>query len=153
GPNESRNAASPQHTLIMCSGFPARFESAVGHHNSVSYVKGPGALSLEPAGFVPVISARSDFELIVCAMDVSMVNEVYAELDRRPRGELRCRTNFQDPAAQQLMKLLFADSAEGYPAGRLYTDHLIHALAYRFLVIGSEADPHTAVKQVSPLPR
>ena len=119
----------------------------------MSYVRAPGALSLEPAGFSPVMSARSDFELIVCAMDVSLVNEVYAELDRRPEGELRCRTNFQDPATQQLMKLLFADSADGYPAGRLYTDHLIHALAYRFLFIGREGAPQSTVKQVSPLPR
>ena len=152
-PNESRNAASPQHTLVMCSGFPARFESVVGHHNSVSYMKAPGAISLEPAGVVPVMSARSDFELLVCTMDVSLVNEVHAELDRRPEGELRCRTNFEDAATQQLMKLLFADSADGYPASKLYTDHLIHALACRFLVMGRERDPQSTVKRASPLPR
>jgi AraC family transcriptional regulator len=152
-PNESRNAGSPQHMLAMCSSFPARFESVVGHHNLVSHVQAPGALSLVPAGVVPVMSARSDFELIVCAMDVSLVNEVDAELDRRPEGELRFRTNFEDPAAQQLMKLLLADYADGYPAGRLYTDHLIQALVYRFLVIGREGDPQSTVKQVSPLPR
>jgi AraC family transcriptional regulator len=152
GPSESRNAASPQHTLVMCSNFPARFESVVGHHNSVSYVKAPGAISLEPAGVIPVMSARSDFELLVCTMDVSLVNEVHAELDRRPEGELRCRTNFEDTATQQLMKLLFDDSADGYPAGKLYTDHLIHALACRFLVIGRERDPQSTVKRASPLP-
>jgi AraC family transcriptional regulator len=152
-PNESRNAPSPQPTLVMGYSFPARFERAVGHHNSVSYVRAPGALSLEPAGVVPVMSARSDFELIVCAMDVSLVNDVHAELDRRPKGELRCRTNFEDPATQQLLKLLFADSTDGYPADRLYTDHLIHAIVYRFLVIAREDDPPTTVKQVSPLPK
>ena len=153
GPNESRDAAAPQHFLAMCSSFPARFEGAVGHDNSVSYVEAPGALNLVPAGVVPLMSARSDFDLIVCALDVSLVDEVQAELDRRLKSELRFRANFEDPAAQQLMQLLFADSADGHPAGKLYTDHLIHALAYRFLVIGSEGDPHSAVKQVSPLPR
>jgi AraC family transcriptional regulator len=153
GPNESRNAVSPQHTLVMGSSFPARFERTVGNHNSVTYVRAPGALTLEPAGVIPVISARSDFENIVCAMDVSLVNEVHVELDRRPEGELRCRTNFEDSAAHQLMKLLFTDFADGYPAGRLYTDHLIHALAYRFLVIGREDAPSSAVKLVSPLPK
>src|SRR5262249_38230359 len=69
GPNEGPSAASPQHILTMCSRFPARFERAVGHHNSMSYVKAPGALSLVPAGVCPVMSARSDFELIVCALD------------------------------------------------------------------------------------
>lgn len=152
-PNEGPNAASPQHILTMCSRFPARFETAVGSHNSVSYVKAPGALSLFPAGVCPVIRARSDFELIVCAMDASLVNEVHAELDRRPESELRFRTDVEDPAAQQLMKLLFADLADGYPAGRLYTDHVIHALVYRFLFIGREGAPQNTAKQVSPLPR
>jgi AraC family transcriptional regulator len=151
-PNQGRDAASPQHILAMCSGFPARFEHAVGHH-SVSYVKAPGALSLVPAGVIPVMSARSEFELVVCALDASLVNEVHAELDRRPEGELRFRINFEDPATQHLMRLLFADCEDGYPAGRLYTDHLIHALAYRFLVIGREDDPQSTVKQVSPLPK
>ena len=153
GPNGGRNAASPQHFLTMCSRFPARFEIAVGSHNPVSFVKAPGALHLVPAGVCPVIRARSDYELIVCAMDASLVNEVHAELDRRPESELRLRTHFEDPAAQQLMKLLLADLEDGYPAGRLYTDHLIHALAYRFLVIGREGDPQSTVRQASPLPR
>ena len=29
GPNEGRNTASPQHFLTMCSGLPARFDTAV----------------------------------------------------------------------------------------------------------------------------
>src|SRR5262249_45444505 len=120
---------------------------------SAPFVKVPGTLSLVPAGVVPVWTARSDFELTVCAIDVSLVNEVHAELDKRPEGELRFRSNFEDPATQQLMKLLFADSVDGYPAGRLYTDHLIHALVCRFLAIGREGDLPSTVKQVSPLPR
>jgi AraC family transcriptional regulator len=151
-PNEGPNAASPQHILTMCS-RPARFEKAVGSNNSVSYVKASGTLSLVPAGVFPVIRARSDFELVVCAMDFTLVNDVHAEMDKQPRSELRLRAAFEDPAAQQLMKLLFADLADGYPAGRFYTEHLIHALAYRFLFIGREDTPQSTVKQVSPLPR
>ena len=150
GPNEGPNAASPQHILTMGYRFPARFEAAVGSHNSVSYVKAPGALSLVPAGVCPVIRARSDFELIICAMDASLVNAVHAELDRRP--EIEFRLNFEDLAAQQLMKLLFDDLADGHSEGRFYTDHLIHALVYRFLFIGREGAPQSTARQVSPLP-
>ena len=151
-PNEGPNAASSQHILTMCC-RPARFERAIGNHNSVSYVKAPGTLSLVPAGICPVIRARSDFEVVVCAMDFSLVNDVHAELDKQPKSELTLRATFEDPAAQQLMTLLFADLADGLPAGRLYTDHLIHALAYRFLFIGREVAVPSAAKQVSPLPR
>ena len=146
--NEGRKTACEQHILTMCSGFPARFEG-----KSTPFVKVPGTLSLVPAGVAPLWRARSDFELTVCAIDVSLVNEVHAELNKGPECELRYRSNFADPAAQQLMKLLFADSADGHPASRLYTDHLIHALVYRFLVLGKEDDPQSTGKQVSPLPR
>jgi AraC family transcriptional regulator len=152
GPNEGRNAPSPQHFLTMCSRFPARFETAVGSR-PVSYAKAPGALHLVPAGACPVIKARTDYEVVVCAMDASLVNEVHMELDGRPEGELRFRADFEDSAAQQLMNLLFADLAAGYPAGRLYTDHLIHALVYRYLFIGREDAPPNAVKQISALPK
>ena len=147
-PNDGRKTACPQHVLTMCSSFPARFEG-----KSAPFVKVPGTLSLVPAGVAPAWSARSDFELTVCAMDVSLVNEIHAELNKRPEVELRYRSNFEDAAAQQLMKLLFADYADGYPADRLYTDHLISALICRFLVIGREDDPPNTMKQVSPLPR
>src|SRR5262247_1316072 len=92
GSNEDLKATSSQHILIIGSRFPARFERAVGHHNSLSYVRAPGALTLVPAGVNPMISARSDFELIACALDASLVNEVHAELDRRPDGEVKLRT-------------------------------------------------------------
>jgi AraC family transcriptional regulator len=39
------------------------------------------------------------------------------------------------------------------PRGRLYTDYLIHALIYRFLLIRREGDPQSTMKQVSVLPR
>src|SRR5215472_16899707 len=44
GPNEDLKAIAPQHILIIGSRFPARFERAVGRHNSVSYVRVPDAL-------------------------------------------------------------------------------------------------------------
>src|SRR5215468_3705708 len=114
-PNEGRKAACPQHVLTMCSSFPARFEG-----KSSFFVKAPGTLSLVPAGVAPAWSARTDFELTVCAIDVSLVNEVHAELSQRPEAELRYRRNFEDTPAQQLIRLLFADSADGYSADRLY---------------------------------
>src|SRR5262249_16117359 len=74
GSNEDLIATSPEHILLIGSRFPARFERAVGRHNSVSYVRTPGALSLVPAGVCPLISARSDFEMVACALDFTLVN-------------------------------------------------------------------------------
>jgi AraC family transcriptional regulator len=80
------------------------------------------------------------------------VNGIDGELDHRPAGELRLRTNFNDLAAQHLLKLLLADFTSEYPMGRLYTDHLIHALAYRVLVLARDVSPSNATRPASGLP-
>ena len=134
-PNDGTESALTQHMFTMTTGSPARFERAIGN-SCTSYFKTPGALSLFPASAFTALRARSDFGVILCTLDPILVNEVDAELDQRPREELRVRTDIQDPAAQQLIKLLRNDFAEEHPAGRVYTDHLIHALACRFLLAG-----------------
>jgi len=65
---------------------------------------------------------------------------------------LRHRPNFNDPATQQLLKLLLADFASEYPAGRLYADHLIHALAYRVLLLARDASRSDDTRPASGLP-
>jgi len=136
----------------MCARTPARFERAGIHNNWVSYVKSPGTLCFVPAGVQSGARARSDFQLVACALDSALVNGIDAELDHRPASELGHRTNFNDPAAQQLLKLLLADCASERPAGRLYTDHLIHALAYRVLVFARNVSPSQATRPASGLP-
>src|SRR5215469_14610066 len=145
-------ATSHEHILAVGWRTPARFERADIENNWVSYVRSPGALSFVPAGVQFVARARTDFELVACALDPTIVNGVDAELDHRPAGELRLRTNFKDPAAQQLLKLLLADFASECPAARLYTDQLIHALAYRVLVLARDVSPSGATKPASGLP-
>jgi len=152
-PGEETHTPAPhQHFLTMCARTPARFERAGVHNNWVSYVKSPGTLCFVPAGVHSGARARSDFQLVACALDSTLVNGIDAELDHRPGGELRHRTNFNDPAAQQLLKLLLADSASECQAGRLYTDHLIHALAYRVLVLARNVSPSKATRPTSGLP-
>jgi AraC family transcriptional regulator len=149
---EGPTAAADQHILTMAARTPARFEKAGTGNNWVSYVKSPGALCFVPAGVQFVMRARSDFEMVACALDLTLVNGIDAELDHRPAGELRLRTNFNDPPSQQLLKLLLLDAAGEGPAGRLYSNHLIHALAYRVLVFGRDVSPSNAARPASGLP-
>ncbi|HEX2679768.1 MAG TPA: helix-turn-helix transcriptional regulator [Candidatus Dormibacteraeota bacterium] len=149
---ETRIHAPHQHLLVMCSRTPARFERAGIGNNCVSYVKSPGTLWFLPAGVPFGGRARSDFELAACALDCKLVNGIDGELDHRPAGELRLRKSFKDAAAQQLLKLLLSDGAGEGPAGRLYSDHLIHALAYRVLVFGRDVSPSNATRPASGLP-
>src|SRR5262249_28252469 len=136
GPDEGPCSASGQHFLTMSVRRPARFEGRDWRGRPCFSAKRPGALSLIPAGVDPALRARTDFELVVCALDSSFVNNVEAELERLPRGRLSLHVNIQDVATRQLLNLLVA-AADEYPApDRLYLNSLTHALACRFLVLG-----------------
>ena len=144
---------SDKHILAMCSKHPSRFEIGHGVNHRVSYIKPPGSLSLVPAGMCPLIRAETEFDLVVCALDSTLVNALDSELERRPEGELRLHANFQDPAAQQLMTLLIADANEGYTTERLYTESLTQALAVRMLFLGRGIQSQTNNRGTSGLPR
>ena len=147
-PGDIPEATSDTHILTMGSKHPSRFEC-----HRVSYVKQPGALSLIPAGVSPAMRAETEFDLVVCAFDSTLVSGLDSELERRPEGELRLQVNFHDPATQQLMRLLAADANEGHTTERLYTDYLAHALAVRMLFVATQTKPQTNVRTASALPR
>jgi AraC family transcriptional regulator len=152
-PGDGLQTTSDKHFFTMSSQRPARFEVSNVVNHRLSYVKHPGALSLVPAGAAPVIRAETDFALIVFALDSAWVSALDSELGRRPDGDLRLQVNFQDPAAQQLMRLLVADANEGFTTERLYTDYLSHALAVRMLFLGRQTMPQTNSRGTSALPK
>ena len=152
-PGDGLQTTSDKHFFTMSSKRPARFEVSNGANHRLSYIKHPGALSLVPAGAAPVILAETEFDLVVCAWDSAWVSALDSELERRPEGELRLQVNFQDPAAQQLMRLLIADANEGYTTERLYTDYLSQALAVRMLFLGRQTMPQTNYRSTSALPK
>jgi AraC family transcriptional regulator len=146
-------AASHKHILTMCAKHPSRFEIRHGVNNRLSYVKQPGSLSLVPAGACPSMRAETEFDLVVCAFDSAMMRALQSELEHRPDGELRVQANFQDQAAQQLMTLLIADANDGHTTEKLYTEHLVQALAVRMLSFGGGTKPPSNNKVAYGLPR
>jgi hypothetical protein len=61
--DESLRTESGHHILTMCVARPARFEGR--DRQGRIYAKQPGALSLIPAGLVPPLRSRTEFELLV----------------------------------------------------------------------------------------
>jgi AraC family transcriptional regulator len=101
-----------------------------------------------------LLRAETEFDLVVCAFDSALMSALDSELERRPEGELRLQAILQDPAAQQLMTLLFADANEGYSTEKLYTDYLAQALAVRMLFLGrGETKPPSNNGSAYGLPR
>jgi AraC family transcriptional regulator len=97
--------------------------------------------------------AKTEFDLVACALDSGLVSSLDSELGRRPKAELRLQLHFQDPAAQQLMTLLLADVQEGFSTERLYTDYLAQALAVRMLYQSGQSRRETIKRDASALPR
>lgn len=152
-PGDGLQTTSDKHFFTMSSRRPARFEVSIGSNQRLSYIKRPGALSLVPAGAAPVILAETEFDLVVSAWDSKLVGALDSEMEHPTNGELRLQVNFQDPAAQQLMRLLIADANEGYATERLYTDYLSQALAVRMLFLGRQTMPQTNNRSKSALPK
>src|SRR5262245_14908328 len=145
--------ASDKHILTMCSKRPSRFEIRRGVNHWASYIKQPGSLSLVPAGECPLMRAETEFDLVVCAFDSALVSALDSELERRPDGELRLQANVQDPAAQQLMNLLIADTNEGFTTERLYTEYIAQALVVRMLFLGTRTKPPSNNSNTYGLPK
>jgi AraC family transcriptional regulator len=151
--DEYIQAVSAQHILTMCAARPARFEGRNGHGRSLVYAKQPGALCLVPAGICPPLRSLTEFELVVCALDIPFVEKVDAEIEYRSAGDFRLQTNIHDRAARQLMRLLIAAANEDIARERLYIDHLAHALAFRFLVLAKASALRPAAPAPAALPR
>jgi hypothetical protein len=69
-----------------------------------------------------------------------------------PEEKPRFQTEIQDVNLCHLVKLLSAEAAQGGPLGRLYADHLAHALVMKFLLATRE-EKLTNRHAASPLPR
>jgi len=151
--DESLQTEARHHVLTMCAARPARFEGRNSRARSLVYVKQPGALCLVPAGVTPPVRSRTEFELLVCVLDVPFVEGVDAQLENRSFGDFDLQINIKDRSAQQLLKLLLDAANEDAPAERLYTDHLAQALAFRFLMLAKASELRPAPAAPAALPR
>jgi AraC family transcriptional regulator len=127
-------------------------EHANGRGGHVPYTKHPGTITFAPPGIVPAVRQRNRFEIILCALEPAFVSCVEEELNQPPTTRLPYRTGFHDATLRQLMRLLEAEASQGGPSGRLYADHLAHALVMRFLLHG-RTERDNACATASPLSR
>ena len=151
-PGERPEAVAERYILgLWCK------HTALGEHTSrrgryVPFAKRPGTITLSPpGGILPPVRSSNPFEIVLCALEPSFVNGVRNELEQ-PADEVRYQTGFNDATLRQLMSLLAAEAHQGGPMGRLYADHLAHALAMRLFFLEA-AEKQKASSGVSALPR
>ncbi len=149
---EYPQAISEHHIICMSCGPRTIGEYVNEKGVYVPYTKYPSRFTFMPAGVIPAVRPHSGHDFILCSIDPEFVNGVADELDKVPEEKPRFQTEVQDINLAHLVKLLSTEAAQGGPLGRLYADHLVHALVMKFLLAtGKEKrnGQHTA----SPLPR
>ena len=150
-PDERPESISEEYILgLWCNTVIGEHRNGRGGH--VPYTKHPGTITFAPPGIVPAVRQRNRFEIILCALEPAFVRCVEDELNQPPTTRLPYQTGFHDATLRQLMRLLEAEARQGGPSGRLYADHLAHALVTRFLLHGS-TQRGNASATASPLPR
>ena len=134
-PDERPESISEAYILgLWCNTVIGEHPNGRGGH--IPYTKHPGTITFAPPGIVPAVRQRNRFEIILCALEPAFVSCVEDELNQPLTTRLPYRTGFHDATLRQLMRLLEAEASQGGPSGRLYADHLAHALVMRFLLHG-----------------
>jgi AraC family transcriptional regulator len=131
--------------------------TAIGEHTDgrggyVPYTKHPGTITFVPPGNVPPVRQLNRFEIVLCALEPAFVSTVENELEHPPAARLPYQTILHDATLRELMRLLEKEISEGGLSGRLYADHLVHALTIRFL-LQAEPEKRRGSPAASPLPR
>jgi AraC family transcriptional regulator len=151
-PDERPESISEVYILgLWCNTVIGEHPNGRGGH--VPYTKHPGTITFAPPGIVPAVRQGNRFEIILCALEPTFVSGVEDELNQPPTTRLPYQTGFHDPTLRQLMRLLEAEASQGGPSGRLYADHLAHALVMRFLLHGRTRGDNASPAASSPLPR
>src|SRR5260370_39437554 len=105
-----------------------------------------------PGGVIPAVRPHSRHGFILWGIDPEAVKRVEDELEQAPEEKPRFQTEIQDVNLSHLVKLLSAEAARGGPLGRLYADHLAHALVMKFL-LSTRKEKRNNRHAASPLPR
>jgi AraC family transcriptional regulator len=129
---ERSGSLSPHHVIAVFTSHVSRGEICASRGHYVPYVYSPGEIKMYPAGPIGAVRPFTDTTMIVCALDPALVTEIEEELGAGSTGELRPILNLRDHSLQSIVTLLAAEANSGGLSGRLYVEHLAHALAVRF---------------------
>jgi AraC family transcriptional regulator len=89
-------------------------------------------MKLYSAGLIGAARRFTDVTAISCALDPKLVSEVGDDLGAPSTVEFRPIANLRDDSLEGIVKLLAAEANSQGASGKLYADHLAHALALRF---------------------
>lgn len=132
-PVERCESVSADHLVSVVVDHPSSGETSLSPGRFAPYIYHPGAINLFPAGPIPACRPITRTKMIICALDPALVREIGDELSVPAISGLRRAIDLQDQPLKGIVMLLAAEAASGGSSGKLYVEHLVHAMVLRFL--------------------
>jgi AraC family transcriptional regulator len=137
-PAERDESVSPDHLIVMSIDGSMCGEKSISPNRFIPVSFDPSVISLLPAGPVSACKLFTPAKLLLCAVSPEFMAEVGEESGSRNVTEFERKLGFRDQSLRGIMLLLAAEANSGGVSGRLYSDHLAHALALRMLWLSGE---------------
>jgi AraC family transcriptional regulator len=131
-PAERSESLSPQHVVVLFTDHVSRGESVLATEHRLSYSYPPGTINLFPVGPIGTCVTVTDATTVVCALDPKLLSEAGDDPGMPPLGDFRSIKGIRDRSLEGILHLLAAEADSGGMSGRLYADHLAHALVIRY---------------------
>jgi AraC family transcriptional regulator len=131
-PSERNDSVSSHHLVVLFTSHVSRGEASAERARLVPYSFSPGDIKLFSEGPIGACKTSTDNTMILCALDPRLVGEVGDDLGAPSTVEFRATASLRDDSLQGIVKLLAAEADSQGASGKLYADHLAHALALRF---------------------
>ena len=141
-PVERNDSVSPHHLVVLFTSHVSRGETSVAKARFVPYSFLPGTIRLYSAGPIGACRPFTDTTTILCALDPKLVAEVGEETGTASTVEFRSIANLRDHSLEGIVTLLAAEANSQGASGKLYVDHLAHALALRFRQLSGAVSDH-----------
>src|SRR5271156_1230397 len=108
-PEGERDEISAHHHVLWLwtRSFSGEYAGRGGRYVRCS--KGPGALTLTPAGVVPTVRTYAPTEVVLCALESDFVEKLLSEGDRHREFAPVTRPKFQDSTIRRLIALLLEE--------------------------------------------
>jgi AraC family transcriptional regulator len=132
-PVERYESVSADHLISVFVDHPSSGETSLSSGRFVPYIYHPGAINLFPAGPIPACRPFTKTKMIICALDPGLVRDVGEELNSPAVPDFRRTVDLHDQSLKRIVMLLAAEADSGGSSGKLYAEHLAHAMVLRFL--------------------
>jgi AraC family transcriptional regulator len=140
--DERDDSVSPHHLVVLFTSHVSRGETSVASARFVPYSFAPGAIKLCSAGPIGACRPSTDTTMMLCALDPKFVTEVGEEVGLPSTQGFRPIVNLRDQPMEGLITLLAGEANSRGASGKLYAEHLAHALALRFRQVSGGVPDH-----------